>query len=182
MRRAAASARLTTRCEAVSSPCPGTWRATPTTGRAPWEAAAGRAGGPRPWSTAERTGRASGSGEGGRAGAALGGALGGAGRGRQGGPEAVLSGCVSLPFSCPALALFLWLLDVPSHVTVAPCAAVINKAPGQDSGPLNGPHSFPCLLHVLHPVASKISHPSSVTSDQFCVKGRMPKATARRPR
>lgn len=53
--------------------------------------------------------------------------------GRWAGPG--VGGCalsrVSLPFSCPALALFLRLLDVPSHVTVAPCAAVINKAPGR---------------------------------------------------
>lgn len=35
-----------------------------TTGRASWEAAVGRAGGPRPWSTTERPGTASGTGEG----------------------------------------------------------------------------------------------------------------------
>lgn len=181
MRRAAASARLTTRCEAVSSPCPGTWRATPTTGRAPWEAAAGRAGGPRPWSTAERTGRASGSGEGGQ-GAALGGALGGAGRGRQGRPEAVLwaaSLCHSPAPPWPSsYGYWTSLPTLPWHHVQRSST----RPRDGDSGPLNGPRSFPCLLHVLHPVASKISHPSSVTSDQLCVKGRMPKVTARRPR
>lgn len=182
MRRAAASARLTTRCEAVSSPCPGTWRATPTTGRAPWEAAAGRAGGPRPWSTAERTGRASGSGESGRAGAALGGALGVAGRGRQGGPEAVLSAASLCHSPAPpwpsSYGYWTSLPTLPWHHVQRSST----RPRDGDSGPLNGPRSFPCLLHVLHPVASKISHPSSVTSDQLCMKGRMPKATARRPR